>query len=320
MAHRAGTLKQESGIENMRIAILLMVSASLFAQQAKAPEKSAFDKATLEAYLRNVELWNPAVAVKIDDAAPSNEIAGLFEVKVHLSYNGATQDLRYFLSKDGKKVIRADVYDVNQSPFKANLDKLKTDSRPAFGPAGAPVTMVVFSDFQCPVCKEEAAVLRQNVAASFKDKVRVVFTDFPLEQIHPWAKPAAIAGRCVYKQNAAKFWDYFDWVYENQPIIGLDNFNGKFQTFATEKGLDGMALGACMGNKAGEEEVTSELNEGKSLQIQATPTLFLNGRKLEGGVPWQTLETLINIELDHQAKMAEAEKCCEVGIPKIVKQ
>ena len=303
-----------------KIAILLILSAAVFAQSAKAPEKSAFDKATLEAYLRNVELWNPAVTVKIDDAKPSTDVPGLFEVSVHLSYNGASQDTRYFLTKDGKKVIRADIYDVNQSPFKANLDKLKTDSRPAFGPAGAPVTMVVFSDFQCPVCKEEAAVLRQNVATSFKEKVRVVFTDFPLEQIHNWAKPAAVAGRCVYKQNPAKFWDYFDWVYENQAAIGADNFSDKLQLFATQKGLDGMALGACMSNKTAESDVASEIDEGKSLQIQATPTLFLNGRKLEGGLPWQTLETLINIELDHQAKMAEAEKCCEVGIPKIVKQ
>lgn len=304
----------------MRIAILWIASAGLFAQGVKAPEKSALDKATLEAYLRNVELWNPAVEVKIDDAKPSAEIPGLFDVQVHLSFKGASQDLRYFVSKDGKKIVKGDVYDVNQSPFQANLDKLKTDSRPAFGPAGAPVTMIVFSDFQCPICKEEAAVLRQNVAAAFKDKVRVVFTDFPLEQIHPWAKSAAVAGRCVYKQNAAKFWDYFDWVYENQGSIGLDNFNSKFQTFATDKGLDGMALGACVGNNAGEKDVAAEMAEGHALQIQATPTLFLNGRKLEGGVPWQTLETLINIELDRQAKMAEAEKCCEVGIPKVVKQ
>ena len=304
----------------MRIAILLMVSVGAFAQGVKAPEKSALDKATLEAYLRNVELWNPAVEVKIDNAKPSTDIPGLFEVDVHLTYKGASQELRYFVSKDGKKIVKGDVYDVNQSPFQANLDKLKTDARPTLGPAAAQVTMIVFSDFQCPICKEEAAVLRQNVATTFKDKVRVVFTDFPLEQIHPWAKQAAIAGRCVYKQNAAKFWDYFDWVYENQGNIGLDNFSAKFETFASDKGLDGMALGACMSNSAGEKDVTAEMEEGHSLQIQATPTIFLNGRKLEGGVPWQTLETLINIELDHQAKMAEADKCCEVGIPKVVKQ
>jgi len=303
----------------MKIAILLMAGVGVFAQQMKAPEKSAFDKATLEAYLRNVELWNPAVDVKISDARPSPEIPGLLEVNVHLSYKGASQDLRYYLTKDGRKIVRADVYDVNQSPFKANLDKLKTDSRPALGPVGAPVTLVVFSDFQCPVCKEEAQVLRQNVAITFKDKVRVVFTDFPLVQIHNWARPAAVAGRCVYKQNPAKFWDYFDWVYENQQLIGLDNFSDKFQTWAQDSKLDGMALGACMANKSADSEVAGELDEGKSLGIQATPTLFINGRKLEGGIPWQTLEMVINIELDHVAKMTEAEKCCEVGIPKIVK-
>lgn len=301
----------------MKIAILLLASVALFAQ--KAPEKSAFDKATLEAYLRNVELWNPAVEVKIDDAKPS-DVAGLFEVGVHLSYKGANEDLHYYVSKDGKKILRADVYDVNKSPFQGNLDKLTTASRPAMGPASAPITMIIFSDFQCPVCKQEAQVLRQNLEASYKDKVRVVFTDFPLETIHDWAKSAAIAGRCVYKQSPAKFWDYFDWAYENQGAIGLDNFNDKFQTFAKDKGLDGMALGACVANPKVASELNSELAEGRSLQVDKTPTMFLNGRKLEGGVPWETLQTLINIELDHQAKMAEAEKCCEVSIPKLVKQ
>ena len=310
----------------MKTCLLLIASVSFlfapasYAQATKAPEKSAFDKATLEAYLRNVELWIPQVGVKIDDAKPSTEVPGFFVVQVHLTYNGATKDERYFISKDGKKIIKGDVYDVNKNPFQANLDKLKTDSQPALGPAGAPITVVVFSDFECPVCKEEAQVLRRNITTVFKDKVRLVFKDFPLEQMHPWAKEAALAGRCVYKQSPAKFWDYYDWVYENQTAIGLDNFGSKFQTFATDKGLDGMALGACVEKKGGEADVDRELAEGRALQVQATPTIFLNGRKLEGAVPLQSLEALVNIELDHQAKMAEAEKCCEVNIPKIVKQ
>ena len=312
----------------MKTVALLLACVGAFAQTkppAAAPEtapakKSALDKATLEAYLRHVELWVPQVNVKIDDAKPAPEMPGFFSVIVHLSFNGGQKSEFYYVSKDGHKIVKGNVYDINQNPFQTNLDKLKTDLQPSFGAAGAPVVMVVFSDFQCPVCKEEAQVLRENLTKTFPDKVRVYFKDFPLDSIHNWAHTAAIAGRCVFRQDPKKFWDYFDWVYENQQEIGMDNFTSKFQTFASEKGLDGMQLGRCVDNKTTDAEVMKSVNEGYALQVSATPTLFLNGRKIEGGIPWPTLEQLINIELEHQAKAADAgEKCCEVTIPKLVK-
>jgi protein-disulfide isomerase len=304
----------------MKPAAFLLVCVAAFGQ-TKAADKSALDKATLEAYLRNIELFLPAVAAKIDDAKPSSDLPGFFDVWVHWSMNGATKDELVYVSKDGHSVVRGEAFNINKNPFQSNLDKLKTDHQPAFGAAAAPVSIVVFSDFQCPVCKEEATILRQNLAKQFPDKVRVTFKDFPLDSIHNWARTAAIAGRCVYRQDQAKFWDYFDWAYENQQNIGLDNFSSKFQSFATDKGLDGMQLGRCVETKATEAEVTREVDEGHTLQISATPQVFLNGRKLpEGGIAWQTLEALINVEIDHQAQAAKAdEKCCEVTLPKLVK-
>jgi protein-disulfide isomerase len=101
----------------------------------------------------------------------------------------------------------------------------------------------------------------------------------------------------------------------------MDNITSQLQPFAGEKGLDGMQLGRCVETKATEAEVDRSVAEGHLLQVSATPTIFMNGRKLEGGIPWQQLEPLINFELDHQAKAATAEsdKCCEVAIPKLVK-
>jgi protein-disulfide isomerase len=311
----------------MKLATFLLATLTLAAQtkpaaapKAPAADKSAFDKATLEDYLRHVELVIPEVNVKIDDAKPSTELPGFFDVWVHLSYNGGTKDDRYFVSKDGKKILKGDVYDINKNPYQANIDKIQVAGAPTLGKADAPVTIVTYSDFQCPVCKEEAQVLRGALLQTFPDKVHLYFKDFPLDSIHNWARPAAIAGRCVARQNPGKFWDYFDWAYENQQSMGLDNFASKLQTFATEKGLDGMQLGRCIDNKTTEAEVNKAVAEGHLLGIQATPTIFINGRKIEGAIPWQNLEALINMELTHQAKAAEsAEKCCEVTIPKLVK-
>jgi protein-disulfide isomerase len=307
----------------MKTVTLLLCCVSVFAQ-TKSPakpavQKSALDKTTLEGYLRHVELWLPQVAIKIDDAKPSTVMPGLLDVWVHASYNGATKDFLYYVSKDGKNVIKGDIYDITRSPFQSNIDLLKTDG-PSFGSAKAPVSIFVFGDFQCPYCKEEANVIRQQVASTFGDKVRVYFKDFPLDSIHNWARTAAIAGRCVARQNPSAFWDYFDWAYDNQSQITLENVNTKIQEFAQQKSLDGLKLGRCIETKATEAEVNASVDEGHALQVSATPTMFLNGRKLEGGVPWQSLEQLIKLELEEQAKAAvEAEKCCEVSIPTLVK-
>ena len=224
-------------------------------------ELSGFDKATLEAYLRHVELWVPGVTVKIDDAKESKELPGFLDVAVHLSYNGATPpELHYFMSKDGKKIFKADVYDINKSPFQANIDKLDVKGAPTLGPPAAPVAIVVFSDFQCPMCRQEAEVIHKQITEAFPTQVRVYFRDFPLESLHNWAKPAAIAGRCVYKLNPAAFWDFHDWIYENQSYIGLDNLNSKLQGFATTKGLDGMQLSRCIEGKVTEPEVKAFAN------------------------------------------------------------
>jgi protein-disulfide isomerase len=301
------------------IATLLIVTAGLIA----AADKTGFDKATLEAYLRHVELWRPDVGVKIDDAKESKDLPGFLDVAVHLTFNGNVLPAQhYYMSKDGKKIFRADVYDINHNPFQANIDKLDVKGAPSLGPANAPVTVVIFSDFQCPLCKAESEVIHKNIVETFPTQVRVYFRDFPLEALHNWARQAAVAGRCVYQQNPAMFWDYHDWVYENQSYIGLDNINSKLQEFATGKGLDGMQLSRCLEGKTTDPEVSASLAVGHSLQINATPTLFVNGRKLEGAVPWETLQVLIKMELDHQAaaaKPAEKDDCCTVKIPTIIK-
>jgi protein-disulfide isomerase len=300
------------------LAILLTITAAF------AAEQSGFDKATLEAYLRHVELWVPGVTVQIDDAKESKELPGFLEVGVHLSYNNLTLPVQhYFMSKDGKKIFKADVMDINKSPFQANIDKLDVKGAPTLGPPTAPVAIVVFSDFQCPMCRQESEVIHKQITEAFPTQVRVYFRDFPLESLHNWARPAALAGRCVYKQNPAAFWDYHDWIFENQTYIGLDNLNTKLQEFAIAKGLDGMQLSRCIENKTTEPEIKASIAQGNSLALNSTPTLFVNGRRIDGAVPWENLQALIKAEIDHSAKAAamtsKDESCCTVTIPKIVK-
>jgi protein-disulfide isomerase len=299
---------------------LTMLASAGFAQ-TKPAEKSALDKPTFEAYLRYSELWVPQVTVKIEDPTPSTTVKDYFDVWVRLSYNGQTKDEMYYVSKDGRNIIKGTAYDVTKSPFQANVDMLKQDQQPSFGAGDrAVVNMVVFGDFQCPVCQREETDLRKNIPAAFGDKVRVYFNDFPLTTIHPWAMKGSVIGRCMYHQGQDAFWAYHDWVYENQKDITLENLDTKAQDFAKSKSFDTAKLKACTEDKAAAAEVDRAVQMGHSLQVSATPTIFMNGRKIEGALEWGVLSQLLQIEIEHASPatkpVAKADdKCCTVEIP-----
>ncbi|MDQ2945911.1 MAG: DsbA family protein [Acidobacteriota bacterium] len=302
----------------MRFLLMAVLCAGPIAAQVKAA--SAFDKPTLEAYVRHLLAMTPDVQVKVDDPKPG-PTAGMKQVDVHLSLGGRTQDETFYVTNDGKHIVRGYVYDVAKNPFEADLAKLKTDLAPSFGPAGAPVSVVIFSDFQCPNCREEAKVIRDNVTAKFPTQVRVYFKDSPLEAIHPWAKPAAIAGRCVFRQTPAAFWKYHDWIYEHQAEITPETLKDKVLEWAKTGDVDALQLGRCMDTKATEAEVDKSLAEAKSLHLDSTPTTFINGRRLIGNYPWPNLEQIINGELKYQQNAQNAgEKCCEVSLPSPLKK
>ncbi len=295
---------------------LLLACLLLPLAQPAADKKSALDKPTLEAYVRHLFVWGPQIKVEISNPKAS-PLPGLMEVTVHASAGNATQDEVFYISKDGQTLVRGSMFDVKDNPFKADLDKLKTDLQPSFGTPGAPVVLVLFSDFQCPFCKEEAKMLRGNILSAYPKQVRVYFKDLPLDQIHPWAKPAAIAGRCVFKQTPAAFWDYHDWVYEHQAEITKDNFRDKALEFAKGKEIDALQFGRCMDTKATEAEVDKSVAEARELKVMSTPTLFVNGRRLPAQVAWPDLRQIIDQEIEYQktAKNAGEDCGCEVKLP-----
>ncbi|MGA2878835.1 MAG: thioredoxin domain-containing protein [Bryobacteraceae bacterium] len=279
----------------MKFFAVILLCASQIAWAASG--KGALDKSTLENYLKHVELYRGDVTFKIDDPQPSRYLPGFSEVLVHLIFNNVEKDELFYISSDGQTIIRGDVFNLGKSPFQSNLDKLTLMDQPSFGPADAPVTIVEFGDFECPDCKMEAPILRHDLTDAFDGKVRVYFKNFPLESVHPWARAAAIAGRCVYQQGQPGFWKFYDWIYDNQDQIMGDNLNSKVLAWASENGIDQVKLGQCIDTKATEPEVNRSIAEGHALGIQGTPTLFINGRKI-GGLMWPDLQLVINKELE----------------------
>ena len=156
--------------------VRLATAASV--QSAKKPPSI---NRLFEAYVRHLMVYGSQITVAIDDPKPC-PIAGFRQVtRARLRRAGQT-GLIFYVSKDGQKIVQGSVYDVKDNPFKEDLDKLKTDLQPSWE-AGAPVVLVEFSDFQCTYCKQEAQVLRTNLASAYPKQVRLYFVDRPLEQI-----------------------------------------------------------------------------------------------------------------------------------------
>ena len=304
-------------MKDMRFPLLATLCLLSLAAQTKT-KPAAFDKPKFEASVRHLLLPDPRVEITIDDPKPSS-VAGLKQIDVRLNYMGSTQHYLFWISDDGHQVLYGRMFDITRSPFQTDLDRIHTDLSPSFGTPGAPLVLVLYSDFQCPACKEEAKALRENIVKTYPTDVRVYFKDFPLESIHPWAKMASICGRCVFRQVPAAFWDFYDWAYEHQTEITGENLKDKVLEFAKTKNLDTLQLSRCMETKATEGEVDKSIAEGKSLDIDQTPTLFINGRRIPGSIPWQNLKALIDAELPYaKANPESGEKCCEVKIPSVL--
>jgi protein-disulfide isomerase len=293
---------------------------------AAAPEPMPkVDKAKMAAYLRYAEGWSDKVEAVMDDPKPS-VFPGYAEVDVHLSFQKQKLDRVYYVTADGQRIISGMVYDLNQSPFKAALSKLDTAGAPSFGPESAAVTIVIFSDFECPYCRDEAKTLRESLAKKYPNEVRVVFKDFPLEAVHTWAKRAAIAGHCVIQQNPQTFWPYHDYMYEHQKEISSANLDEKVLEFAKQQNLDPLQLSSCVQNGATAKLVEDNQAQGRALGVQQTPTLFLNGRQVAGAAPLEQLDLVIQMELSRKPQTGQNEpakkdaKCCEVSLPVVSKQ
>ena len=161
---------------------------------------------------------------------------------------------------------------------------------PALGSASAPVTIVEFSDFQCPFCQRVAPTLKQ-VRDKYGDKVRIVWKDFPLTQIHPQAFKAGEAAHCAGEQG--KFWEYHDRLFANQQMLQVDDL----KQHAGAVGLDAAKFAACLDTGKYGERVRDGVAQGTRLGVNSTPTIYINGRLLSGAQPFEQFAAIIDEEL-----------------------
>jgi protein-disulfide isomerase len=291
---------------------LLLASGGLFAGQKTTPAKEqskekpaspaaqTLSPATVtmlqkraEDFLRNLYAWGPDFTVKADEPKASS-IPNLYELQVQVSLQGQSDTASVYMTADGRYMLRGEISDTNANPFEGVRKKLTLDGWPSKGKPDAPVTIVEFGDYECPNCRQLDSLLRQLLPEN--PEVRLVFKDFPLEQIHPWAMTAALTGRCAYQQNPDAFWKFHDAVYDSQEKITPDNAYDKLLELATAANLEADKLRTCVADPQTAESVRKSIAEGVSIGVNGTPTSFINGRTV-GGANDPTIRQYIEYEL-----------------------
>lgn len=168
---------------------------------------------------------------------------------------------------------------------------VSADDDPFLGPERATVTIIEFSDFECAYCVRFYRDTLMPLLETYPAEVRVVYRDFPLENIHPNARPAAEASQCAFAQG--KFWEFHNQLFENQNRMG----DQLYADIAADIGLDTAAFEECYLSGAFSEEVSRDFNAGRALGVTGTPTFFVNGRVLVGAQPLQNFLAVIEEEL-----------------------
>lgn len=171
------------------------------------------------------------------------------------------------------------------------VDDVSPDDDPALGPDDALLTMVHFSDYQCPFSKSYFDETEPLILANYGDLVRYVFRDFPLATIHPQAQKAAEAAQCAFDQG--KFWEYHDVLFQNQKALEVVDL----KAYAAALGLDESAFNSCLDSGKYAQEVDKDIEDGKSYGVLGSPTFFINGRKVVGALPYSTFQIVIEEEL-----------------------
>jgi len=188
------------------------------------------------------------------------------------------------LTEDGRFAVGGTPQDLAMDPDTENLSKMRLKGVPAEGPASAPLTVVVFSELQCPHCKKAHEVLKEELR-KHPGKVRLLFKHFPLKKLHPWSDDGAIALACAQKLAPGKAGAFKDSVFAAQAELTVKTFSSKAAQFAASAGIPASRFAACVDKRATRAAVDADIAEGEELEVRGVPAIFINGRRLRGYQP-----------------------------------
>jgi protein-disulfide isomerase len=172
----------------------------------------------------------------------------------------------------------------------AQVVNVPIGTAPVWGPTEAKITIVEFSDYECPFCVKWHNEVWPQIQQAYPNQVRLVYKDFPLSQIHANASPAALAARCANEQN--KYWLFHDRLFSGKPLS-----TAYYESIATELGMDVAKWRSCVTSSKYNKDIETDYNYGASLGITGTPTFYVNGTIMIGAQPFSAFKKLIDQEL-----------------------
>lgn len=264
------------------------------AAEAKPSSAALPTKQEAESFLRHMFGYEPNTQYQVLGISNS-EVPGVAKVTVQVGGPQAPP-VDLYIMPDREHAIAGQVLPFGADPFTPIEHKLEAQAKgPRMGAAQPRVTIVEFSDLQCPHCKRAQPVIDKLVADT--PGARLIFQPFPLP-MHDWASKAALVGQCVAEQKPEAFWAYVKGVYDAQDQITAASAPQKLQELAKAAGADPQRASTCAASQAVSQKIQDSINLGQSLGVTGTPTVFINGRKVGGiaDMPYDQLRKLTEFE------------------------
>jgi protein-disulfide isomerase len=267
--------------------LLLVVCLGCVAQSA-SPELAR----KIERQVRSYYKIPPEAQVLVGVPSPSPDFPNYDSVIVTIDSGEKKQDLKFVVSKDGSSLVRTIKFDLSKDPFADTMSKINVTGRPTRGAKASKVVVVNFDDFECPFCSRLHQTLFPEIFKEYGDRVTFIYKDYPLVEIHPWAVHAAVDANCLAVQNSDAYWDFADYIHTNQHEVNAEK-TPEARLAAVDRitllqgqkhNLDVVKLQSCV--KAQDESaVKASMKEADALGVEATPTMFIDGQKVDGAVP-----------------------------------
>ena len=268
--------------------LLLVVCLGCVAQSA-SPDLTK----KIERQGRSYYKMPPEIHVTVGAPSPSPDFPNYDAVVITVDSGEKKQDLTFLVSKDRYSMMRMTKFDLNKDPFAETMNKIDLSGRPTRGAKASKVVLVNFDDFECPYCSRMHQTLFPEILKEYGDQVTFIYKDYPLTEIHPWAMHAAVNANCLAAQNGDAYWDFADYIHANQhevnsektPAARVETLDRLTLLQGQKHNLDVAKLQSCI--KAQDESaVRASMKQAEAAGAEgATPTLFINGEKIDGAVP-----------------------------------
>ncbi len=294
-----------SGFRLISSCVLVMLAVGCRAQIPAAASAPAASDRRIEVLIRS-QFAVPSDYDVLLGSRTKSDIPGYEAMPVTFSHHGKQTVINFLLSQDGKTLARLEKFDLSKDPS----DAISVVDRPVRGDTAAKVQVVNFDDLECPYCARMNAELAPATLDHYKGLIKIVYKDYPLQEIHPWAMHAAVDANCLASQSSTAYWNDVDYVHTHgheisgpQPdpvkaFLALDNIADTIGK--RDSKLDIAKLDACM-KKQDTSAIDTSLKLGSTLGIEGTPQVYVNGERLASGARpiaevWSAIDRALKAE------------------------